>query len=332
MTHPALDVVALGAAIVDILANVDDSFITAQESKGMNRGAMTLIDEARAEELYTAMPPAIETSGGSGGNTIAGIASFGGKTAFIGVTADDQLGEVFAHDMMAMGVQYSGHVVKNGPRTSRCMILVTPDGDRTMNTYLGASGLLSSDHIAPGVIESAAITYLEGYLFDPPLSKAAFRTAAMLAHKAGRKIALSLSDPFCVDRHRDDFRAFVKDETDILFANESEIMSLYQTASFDDAVAAVRASCPLSIITRSAKGSVIVTGDRVIEVKAAPVSKVVDTTGAGDQFAAGFLYGYSNGMALEECGRLASLAAAEVISHLGPRPAARYADFVKKAA
>lgn len=332
MTRPALDVVALGAAIVDILTNVDDSFIDAQKSKGMNRGAMTLIDEARAEELYAAMPPAIETSGGSGGNTIAGIASFGGKTAFIGVTADDQLGEVFAHDMVSMGVQYNGHVVKDGPRTSRCMILVTPDGDRTMNTYLGASSLLSPAHVTPETISSAAITYLEGYLFDPPLSKEAFRKSAMLAHQAQRQIALSLSDPFCVDRHRDDFRTFVKDETDILFANESEITSLYQTQSFDDAVKAVQSECALSIITRSEKGSVIITPDRVIEIKAAPVSKVVDTTGAGDQFAAGFLYGYANGMALEECGRLASLAAAEVISHLGPRPAVRYADFVKKAA
>lgn len=332
MTKAPIDVVALGNALVDVLANVDDAFIQNQAQYGMQRGAMTLIDEARAVELYAAMPPAIEVSGGSAGNTIAGLASFGGKGAFIGKVAQDQLGEVFRHDLKSMGVLFDTQPIVVGAKTGRCLILVTSDGERTMNTYLGAGIHLSPDDISANTVSSAAITYLEGYLFDPANAKAAFRTAADIAHKAGRKVSLSLSDPFCVERHRSDFQSFVADNTDILFANEAEIMSLYQTATFEEAVNTVKSKCELAVLTRSAKGSVIVSGDRIIEIAAAPVAKVVDTTGAGDQYAAGFLYGLSRGMILEKCGELGSLAAAEVISHMGPRPIIKYSDFLKKAA
>lgn len=333
MAREMMDVVALGAAIVDVLAQVDHDFIAREAAEhGMHPGAMTLIDEVRAVELYAKMPPAIETSGGSGGNTIAGIASFGGKTAFIAKTAKDQLGDVFAHDLRALGVHYDTQPIIVGGKTSRCLILVTPDGERTMNTYIGASALLSPDDIDSGLIVDSRITYLEGYLFDQPRSKEAFRVASDLAHGAGRVVALSLSDPFCVERHRDDFRALVRDETDILFANEAEIISLYQTGSFEEALAAVRAECDLAVLTRSAKGSVIVTSDRIIDVHPVAVDRVVDTTGAGDQYAAGFLFGYARDMALEQCGALASAAAAEVVSHLGPRPAMCYADLLRKVA
>lgn len=333
MSKASVDVVALGNALVDVLVNVDDTFIENQIAKsGMQRGAMTLIDEARAVELYAAMPPAIEVSGGSAGNTIAGLASFGGKGAFIGKVAQDQLGEVFRHDLKNMGVMFNTQPIVVGSKTGRCLILVTPDGERTMNTYLGAGVNLSPDDIDPDMITNAAITYLEGYLFDPANAKAAFRTAADIAHKAGRKVSLTLSDPFCVERHRADFQSFVAGNTDILFANEAEIMSLFQAGTFEDAVKAVKDTCELAVLTRSAKGSVIVAGDRIIDIAAAPVAKVVDTTGAGDQYAAGFLYGLSRGMPLEKCGQLGSLAAAEVISHMGPRPAVAYAEFLKKAA
>jgi len=333
MTKTQYDVAAIGAAIVDVIASVEDSFVTEKcQTYGLNPGAMTLIDQAKAVALYDSMPPAVETSGGSAGNTMAGVASFGGSAAFIGTVGQDQLGTVFAHDMKSIGVDVTLHNVASGEETSRCLILVAPNGDRTMNTYLGASGLLGPDQVDKSVIQNAAITYLEGYLFDPAPSKAAFRVAADMAHKANRLIALSLSDPFCVERHRDDFLAFLKDETDILFANEAELKSLYQTDDFDAAMRAVRQACPLSIITRSAEGSVIVTTDQAIEISAEPVAKVIDTTGAGDQYAAGFLFGYARGMDLGTCGALASKAAAEVISHIGPRPQKRYAEFIKQAA
>jgi sugar/nucleoside kinase (ribokinase family) len=332
MQKAPIDVLAMGNAIVDVLANVEESFIEKQKVHGMIRGAMTLIDEVRAVDLYSQMPPAMEVSGGSAGNTVAGLASFGGKGAFIGKTAKDQLGDIFRHDMKSLGIEFTTSPIVVGAKTGRCLILVTPDGERTFNTFLGAGRLLSVDDMDEDLIASAAITYFEGYLFDPENAKKAFHAAAEMAHKAGRKVSISLSDPFCVDRHRDDFRNFVASKTDILFANEKEIMSLYQVNTFEEALQAVKGNCEVAVLTRSHKGSVIVSGDKTITIKAEPVDKVVDTTGAGDQYAAGFLYGYTQNMPLERCGRLGALAAAEVISHMGPRPLVSYADLVKKAA
>ncbi len=333
MPNSPVDVVAVGNALVDVLVNVSDEFIAGQELKhGMKRGAMTLIDEARAVGLYAEMPGGIESSGGSAGNTIAGLASFGGRGAFIGKVAQDQLGEVFRHDLRSMNVMFETVPIVVGAKTGRCLVLVTPDGQRTMNTYLGAAVNLLPDDIDENIVSSAAITYLEGYLFDPDHAKEAFRRASNIARACKRKVALTLSDPFCVDRHRDDFLGFVESKTDILFANEAEIMSLYQTQTFEEAIYAINGKCDLAVLTRSEKGSVIVTQGKAIEIIPDPVAKVVDTTGAGDQYAAGFLYGLSRGMALETCGHLGSMAAAEVISHMGPRPAMKYAEFLKHAA
>jgi sugar/nucleoside kinase (ribokinase family) len=333
MSGFSLDVVAMGNALVDVLANVTDEFIAGQETQhGMKPGAMTLIDEIRAVELYAQMPSGIESSGGSAGNTIAGLASFGGRGAFIGKVAQDQLGSVFRHDLESMGVVFETTPIIIGAKTGRCLVLVSPDGQRTMNTYLGAATTLSTDDVDEELIASAAITYLEGYLFDPDHAKNAFRKASDIARAAGRKVALTLSDPFCVGRHRDDFLDFVEGKTDILFANEAEIMSLYQTATFEEAAHAVGRKCDLAVVTRSEKGSVIVADGRMIDIKPDPAARIIDTTGAGDQYAAGFLYGLSRGLMLETCGRLGSMAAAEVISHMGPRPGMKYAEFLKKAA
>ncbi len=321
MSETALGLVAVGNALVDVLAQVDDAFLDGQCAKyGMERGAMTLIDQTRAVELYTQMPRGLETSGGSAANTMAGYASFGGSGAFIGKVADDALGKTYASDMLKIGVEYSTRPLMAGPPTGRCMILVSPDGHRTMNTYLGASVELSPQDIEADLIFSAQITYLEGYLFDRDLAKKAFIRAAELAHQAGHRVALTLSDPFCVNRHRHDFLALVENHVDILFANEEEIKSLYMQQDFEDAKKAVGNHCEVAVLTRSEKGAVIVSGGREIIVPAAPVKKVVDTTGAGDQFAAGFLFGFTHARTLEECGRLGALAAAEVISHIGPRP------------
>lgn len=333
MSHSQIDVLALGGALVDVLAQVPESFVDGEVVKyGTNKGAMTLIGDDHANDLYARMPSTIETSGGSAGNTVAGIASFGGRAAFIGKTANDKLGDVFAREMQSMGVTFNTKPMTGGANTSRCLILVTPDGQRTMNTYLGASAMVFPEDIDTDLVSSASISYLEGYMFDTPESKEAFDLVAKTAHAAGRKVSLTLSDPFCVDRHRADFLNFVRNNTDILFANEVEIASLYQTSSFDDAVAQVRKDCELAALTRGPNGAVIVTPDRIVEIKAAPVSNVIDTTGAGDQFAAGLLYGLSQGLSLEKCGELAALAAAEVISHIGPRPSISYSDFLRKAA
>lgn len=329
---PRFDLTTIGNALVDVLAPATDEFIAGQAAFGMHKGGMTLIDEPRAVELYALMNPGTEMSGGSAGNTIAGFASFGGKGAYIGKVAKDQLGEVFKHDMIAQGVHFDTTPLAVGPATGRCLILVTPDGNRTMNTYLGAAVEFSESDVDEEIVADSAVTYLEGYLFDRDLAKAAYRFASKVAHDAGRMVSLTLSDSFCVDRHRADFVDLVKGHTDILFANEDEIKSLFETEDFDAAVAAVRGQCKIAAITRSEKGSVIVTADEIIEVKAEPVSKVVDTTGAGDQYAAGFLYGFTQGMDLAACGRLGSLAAAEVIGHMGPRPGVSYADFLKKIA
>ena len=311
-----IDVVGIGNAIVDVIAHADDAFIARE---GLAKGAMTLIDAARAEALYRRMGPAIEASGGSAGNTLAGLASLGGSGAFIGKVRDDLLGEVYRHDITAIGVRFGTPAATNGPATARCLIVVTPDGQRTMGTYLGACTELGPDDIDADLVAAAQVTYLEGYLFDPPLAQEAFRRAAAIAHGAGRKVALSLSDPFCVERHRAEFRRLVEGEVDILFANESEICSLYETADFDAAAAQVRGHVEIAALTRSALGSVVLGGE-VHPVAAAPVARVVDTTGAGDLYAAGFLYGLNLGLPLPTCGRIGSLCAAEIISHMGARP------------
>ncbi len=333
MSNPTLGVVAVGNALVDVLAQCDEAFIKEQaKSYGMEKGAMVLIDEPRAVNLYTDMPAGIESSGGSAGNTMAGFASFGGKGGFIGKVADDQLGKIFQHDLRAGGLHFNTQPLIMGAKTGRCLILVTPDAQRTMNTFLGASVELSANDIDEELIASAQITYLEGYLFDRDLAKAAFIAAAKAAHDAGRKVALSLSDPFCVDRHRDDFVKLVAGHIDILFANEQEIKSLYQQDNFADAVAMVGDHVEIAVITRGDQGAAIISDGEQVIIDAAPVKKVIDTTGAGDQFAAGFLYGLTEGKDMETCGKLGALAAAEVISHMGPRPAIQYNALIAKAA
>lgn len=312
------DVIGIGNAIVDVLARADDDFLVRH---GMAKGAMSLIDEPRAEAVYAAMGPATEISGGSAANTIVGVASFGGAAAFIGTVKDDTLGGVFAHDIRAAGVGFQVAPFKDGPSTARCYILVTPDGERTMNTYLGAAQLLSAAEVNEADIAAAKVVYLEGYLWDPQNAKDAFLKAAKIAHGAGRAVALTLSDAFCVDRYRGEFLGLVKDGTvDLLFANEAELKSLYQTADFATAVASLQRDAKLAVVTRSEKGALIVSGERVETVPASPVETVVDTTGAGDLFAAGFLHGFACGLPHAASARLGALAAAEVISHLGARP------------
>ncbi|HEX7008108.1 MAG TPA: adenosine kinase [Alphaproteobacteria bacterium] len=328
MPESTFDVVGIGNAIVDVLAHTDDAFLV---ENALAKGAMTLIDTVQAETLYQAMGPGIEISGGSAANTMAGFASLGGRGAFFGKVRDDQLGEVFRHDIRAAGVAYDTLPASDGPPTARCLIFVTPDAQRTMQTFLGASVALGPEDIDPSVVQAAQITYLEGYLWDPPRAKDAFLKAADLAHKAGRKVALTLSDPFCVERHRAEFHRLVDGHVDILFANEIEIMSLYQVKTFDEALQAVRGRCEIAALTRSAKGSVLVRGDEVHVIDAVPVERVVDTTGAGDLYAAGVLYGLTHGKDLATAGRIGSIAAAEAISHMGARPETPLKDLVKKA-
>jgi len=313
----ALDVVGIGNAIVDVIAQADDFFL---ERQGLRKGSMQLIDAARAEELYAAMGPALEMSGGSAGNTMAGIASLGGKGAYIGKVSEDELGHVFAHDMRAIGVRFDAAPLRGGAPTARSLILVTPDAQRTMNTFLGACVELGPEDIPAELIASAQVTYLEGYLFDPPRAKAAFQKAAELAHAGGRKVSLTLSDAFCVERYRAEFRALIEGHIDILFANEGEITALYGTKDFDAALHAVRGHCEVAALTRSEKGSVILAAEETHWIAAAKVEKLVDTTGAGDLYASGFLFGLTHGRDLASCGRLGSLAAAEVIGHFGARP------------
>jgi sugar/nucleoside kinase (ribokinase family) len=321
----SLDVVAIGNAIVDIIGNADDAFLNDQ---GMAKGAMTLIDEEKAETIYAAMGPAIELSGGSAGNTVAGLASLGSSCGYIGKVRDDQLGAVFRHDVRAAGVTFDTPAAASGPATARCLILVTPDAQRTMNTYLGACVNLTPDDIDEDLIASAQATYLEGYLFDPPEAKKAFRKAAAIAHANGRKVALTLSDSFCVHRYRDEFLELIKGDVDILFANEHELEALFGYADFDQGVAEARKHVEVAAVTRSAKGSVLARASELVEVAAAPVERVVDTTGAGDLYAAGVLHGLTRGLSLAECGRLGSLAAAEIISHYGGRPHTPLSSYV----
>ena len=313
-----IDILGIGNAIVDVVARADDAFLSKHD---MHKGGMMLIDAAQAAALYDAMPPGIESSGGSAGNTCVVAAAMGARVAYIGKVADDQLGAVFRHDSVAAGVSFTTAPLVGGAPTARCLILVTPDGQRTMNTFLGACVTLDESDIDPDLVSSAAVTYMEGYLFDPPAAQAAFYKAASLAHAAGRQVALSLSDAFCVNRHRAAFRDLVKGHVDILFANETEITALYETNTWEEAVEAVRAEVGLAALTRSEAGSTIVRGAETVSVEAASCV-VVDTTGAGDAYAAGFLAGLTSGKSLAACGMLGSLAAAEVIGHYGARPEA----------
>lgn len=318
MADTQFDVVGIGNAIVDVLAHSDDSFLVDND---LAKGAMTLIDEDQAEALYGAMRDPLEQSGGSAANTIAGLASLGARAAFIGKVRDDGLGSSFREAIRAEGVTFDIPAATSGLSTARCLIFVTPDAERTMNTFLGASTDFADSDLDEATIRNSAITYLEGYLWDKPAAKEAFIRAAEIAHEAGNRVALSLSDSFCVDRHREDFLRLVNGHVDILFANEDEILSLYQVEDFDEALQHVRVDCDIAALTRSEKGSVIVAGSEVHVVDAAHVSSVVDTTGAGDAYAAGFLFGVVRGLGLAAAGKIGGIAAAEVISHMGARPA-----------
>ena len=320
-----LDVVCIGNAIVDVLTQNDDETLS---RLGMTKGSMSLIDAETAERLYDELGPGIETSGGSAGNTAAGLASLGAKCAYIGRVRDDQLGEIFAHDIRSIGAEYPTAPATEGPPTARCLILITPDAERTMNTFLGACADLGPDDIDDELIGRGKVTYLEGYLWDRDEAKQAFLKAARLAYAAGRMTALTLSDSFCVDRHRDSFRDLISGHIDILFANEAEILSLYEVDNFDTALQHAREDCAIAALTRSEKGSVVIAGDEVHVVDAEPVSRVSDTTGAGDQFAAGFLFGHTRGDDLAQSARIGGIAAAEVISHVGPRPQVSLAGLV----
>jgi sugar/nucleoside kinase (ribokinase family) len=326
MAQTTYDVVGIGNAIVDIIARCDDSFLS---KHGMEKGFMQLVTAGQANEIYQVMGPATEQSGGSVANTCAGIASLGGRCAFIGRVAADPFGVVFTHDIRSIGVAYATPPVDRGLPTAKSLVLVTPDGERTMNTFLGASTELDKSDIDLETITSARITYLEGYLFDRPAAKEAFHTAARLARDNGRKVALSLSDAFCVDRHRDDFLALVRGGVDILFANEKEITALYELNSFEEAAGAVRAEAEIAVLTRSEDGSVIISGNETIEIPAEPVEAVEDVTGAGDLYAAGFLYGLCQDKPLQACGLLGSMAAAEIISHIGARPEENLKELAK---
>ncbi len=324
MSEQKLDVVGLGNALVDVVTNVHEAFIAAN---GLNKGAMTLIDAARAIELYKVMPAAKESSGGSGANTIAALASLGSRTGFVGRIGKDSLGDVFAHDIRAQGVVFGDAGRDATEPTGRCLIVVTPDAERTMNTSLAANVNFSVADLPKELIQSAKVVYLEGYLYDQPAAKAAFEQAAAWAREAGNEVALTLSDSFCVQRHRDDFRKLVKN-VDILFANEHEIMALYEVTDFESAAKLAASEVKLAVLTRSAKGAAIITKGQDVVIAAEPVAKVVDLTGAGDAFAAGFLHGYTSGMSLAESGRIAALCASEVISHFGARPEVKLSDFV----
>lgn len=323
---PLYDVAALGNAIVDVIAPADDAFLSAQ---GLTKGSMQLIDEAQGVELYGHMASAIEASGGSAGNTVAGVASFGGTAAFVGKVANDELGDVYAHDMTAIGAHFSGGRLIGGAATGRSLINVTPDGQRTMCTYLGAANQLHPDDVDPAVIEAAKIVYLEGYLFDPEDARRAFAKAAAIARTNDRLIAITLSDSFVVERHRGGLLGFIETEVDIVLSNDEEAKSLFQTADVDAAIQALAERSKIAVVTLGSAGSVVAAGGQLHRVPAYPVDTVVDTTGAGDQFAAGFLFGLAHGRSMEACARLGALAAAEVIGHYGPRPQVSLADLAK---
>jgi sugar/nucleoside kinase (ribokinase family) len=323
------DVLCIGNAIVDIIAQSDEKFLV---ENGIIKGAMNLIDMDRAVDLYSRMGPAIEASGGSAGNTAAGIASFGGRAAYFGKVAEDQLGEIFAHDIQAIGVAFDTQPLKRLPPTARSMIFVTPDGERSMNTYLGACIELGPEDVEEEKAKGAKVTYFEGYLWDPPRAKDAIRLTAQYAHAAGREVSMTLSDSFCVGRYRDEFLDLMRSKkVDIVFANSHEIKSLYETSSFETAVDLLRKDCRIAAVTRSEKGSVIIHGDETFEIKPIKVGRVVDTTGAGDLYASGVLHGYTQGLDLQRCGDLGSLAAGLVIQQIGPRPRENLLEEAKKA-
>ena len=320
MTEPRYDVIAIGNAVVDVIASCEEELI---EELQLNRGGMTLIDEARADELYSAMPPAREISGGSAANTLAGLSTLGLQCAFIGQVADDQLGKVFRHDMRATGIDFDTPARDGEPATGRVLIFVTPDGERTMNTFLGAGQFLPSEALDEDLIAQAGILYLEGYLWDPEEPRKAMRRAIEVARKAGRKIAFTASESFVIDRHGDDFRSMIDDGViDILFVNEGELATLTGEDDFEAGVAAVAGKVPVLVATKGEQGAIAIAHGERAEVAAQPIDKVVDTTGAGDQFAAGFLSGYARGAPLDVCLKRGAIAAAEVIVHYGPRPEA----------
>jgi adenosine kinase len=322
------DVLGIGNAIVDVIARTEEDFLLRH---GMRKGTMALIDEARAQAIYDAMGPAVETSGGSAANTTVGLASLGVRAAFVGKIKDDVLGRAFAHDIRAAGVAFDTAPAAAGASTGRCYVMVTPDGERTMNTFLGAAQDLHPNDLDAEAIAASAVLYLEGYLWDPKNAKDAFLKAAKIAHDAGRKVALSLSDAFCVDRWRDEFLQLMRSRTvDLIFANEAELRSLYQSSDFDAAVRALRGDIDVAVVTRSEKGCLVVGPDGTEAVPAFPVDRVVDTTGAGDLFAAGFLCGLARGADDRTCARLGALAAAEVIQHLGARPETSLKDLARQ--
>jgi sugar/nucleoside kinase (ribokinase family) len=328
MTTAKYDVLGIGNAIFDVLVQTDDKFLS---THGMTKGGMALIDEARASSIYQSMGPATEMSGGSAANTIVGIANLGARAAYVGKVRDDQIGRLYIHDIRAAGVAFETQPAKDGPATGCSYILVTPDGERTMNTYLGAAQELMPADIDAAEVAASGIIYLEGYLWDPKSAKEAFVKASTIAHEAGRQVALTLSDSFCVGRYRDEFLDLMRKGTvDLVFANEAELTSLYQTADFDAALKQLQGDTRLGIVTRSEKGCVVASQDGIKAVPAFPIQKMVDTTGAGDLFAAGFLFGLVRGASHEDAGRLGALAAAEVIQHIGARPQVSLKEMAKK--
>lgn len=329
MSDMRFDVVGLGNAIVDVIAWADDDLLVREK---LHKGSMTLVDEQRADQLYNAMGPATIISGGSAANTIVGVASFGARTAFIGKVRDDEAGKAFSHDIRSIGVHFGVSAAQDGPATARCLVMVTPDGERTMSTYLGACQNLTPNDVDADIIRASGITYLEGYLWDPPAAKEAFVKAAEIAHGAGRNVALTLSDSFCVDRYRDEFLDLIQNGTlDVVFANQHELKALYQTSDLQTAIAALRSENILGVVTCSADGSIVVTREETHAVPAFPIENLVDTTGAGDLFAAGFLAGLARGADFVTCARFGSIAAAEVIQHIGARPQTRLSDLASEA-
>ncbi|MDD3183444.1 MAG: adenosine kinase [Alphaproteobacteria bacterium] len=327
--HPVpavYDVCAVGNAIVDIIAECDEAFLVSYE---ITKGAMNLVDETRADFLYKNLGPSIETSGGSAANTVAGVAALGGMPTYIGKVKSDEFGKIFRHDMRASGVHFPTQAATEGPSTARSLIVVTPDAQRSMNTYLGACADLCADDVDPQLVANAQVTFLEGYLFDKPKAQEAFYVAAKIAHEAGRHLALTPSDTFCVDRHRDGFMDLVKNQVDYLVANEFELMSLFQVSSFEEAMAQARTHCQIVVGTRSEKGAVIASADQTYVIEADPVAQAVDSTGAGDMFAAGFLFGLTHGYDLPTSGRIGAVVASEVIGHYGPRAQGDLKDLVR---
>lgn len=328
MPEQKFDVLTVGNAIVDIIARAEDDFLVKED---IVKAAMNLIDADRAEHLYSVMGPAIETSGGSAGNTAAGIASLGGRAAYLGKVSDDHLGGVFTHDIRAIGVHFDTKPLDGHPPTARSMIFVTPDGERTMNTYLGACVELGPEDVDADVVAASAVTYFEGYLWDPPRAKDAIRLAADIAHENNRQVSLTLSDSFCVDRYRSEFLELMRSGTvDLIFANDAELKSLYQTSDLATAMNAIREDAAITAVTMGEKGSAVITREKTIEVKAHPIEDLEDTTGAGDLYAAGFLYGLTSGRSLQDCARIGGLAAAEVIQHIGPRPQETLSDLLSQ--